>query len=202
MAASEKCHFIHLWPPGELCPAHHWCRPPPHSGTDQSRLNGALTEQDWRCSDSHCNQAALHDPGRPSSPEGREKGGVRKEDNSHTTEIFIFFPKTWHQIFHSGPSQILLYLDHIVFGHQDRLFLLQAVGASLAPNLGPLDPGGLMGWTGTGAEGEEAGEENGFGQLLANGLMGHLPHIHHRVCVGYAWREEKRGEDNQWRLVN
>lgn len=58
----------------------------------------------------------------------------------------------------------------------------------------------------TGAEREEAGEENGFGQLLANGLMGHLPHIHHRVGAGYAWREERRGEgrgeDNQCRLVN
>ena len=41
--------------------------------------------------------------------------------------------------------ECLLYLDHIVFSHQDRLLLLQAVGASLAPDLGPLDPGGLMG---------------------------------------------------------
>lgn len=67
----KKCqHFIHLWPPGELCPARHWCPRRPHSDTDQSRWNVALTAQDWHCSGSHCNQAALHDPGRPSSPVG------------------------------------------------------------------------------------------------------------------------------------
>lgn len=40
----------------------------------------------------------------------------------------------------------------------------------------------------TGAEGEKAGEENGFGQLLANGLMGHFPHIHHSITAGQAWK--------------
>lgn len=76
-----------------------------------------------------------------------------------------------------------MYLDHVVFGHQDRLLLLEAVGASLAPDLGPFDPGRLVG--GTGPEGEEAGEEHGLGQLLTNGLVGHLPHVHHSVGMSY-----------------
>jgi len=90
-----------------------------------------------------------------------------------------------------------LHLDHVVFGHQHRLLPLLAVGAPLAPHLGPLDPGGLVGGGGAGAEGEEAGEEDGVGQLLANGLMGHLPHIHHGVGVGGACQEESRGERDQ-----
>ncbi len=117
----------------------------------------------------------------------------------NTTKKFVFLQKTC-QPSHSILFQPLLYLDHIVFGHQDWLFLLQTIRASLAPNFGPLDPGGLKGWTG--AEGEEAGEENGLGQFLANGLMGHLPHVYHSVRVGYAWREERRGGDDQCRLVN
>ncbi len=79
----KKClHFTDLWPPGELCPAHRWFPPRPHSGTDQNHLNAALTEPGWRCSGSHCNQAALHDPGRPSSPVGREGGQLMRDGNN------------------------------------------------------------------------------------------------------------------------
>lgn len=81
-----------------------------------------------------------------------------------------------------------MYLHHVVFGHQHRLLLLQAVRTTLAPNLGPLDPGGLVG--GAWAQGEEAGEQDGFGQLLADGLMGHFAHIHHSVSADHACREE------------
>lgn len=42
-------------------------------------------------------------------------------------------------------------------------------------------------------EGEDAGQEDRFGQLLADGLMGHLPHVHQRFCSGRVWREETRG---------
>lgn len=113
---------------------------------------------------------------------------------------WIWAKSITHQADSVNISQLLLlnpepYLDHIVFSHENRLLLLQAIWASLAPDLGPLDPGGLMGWTGTGAEGEEAGEENGFGHLLTYSLMGHFPHIHHSICIGYTWGgEERRGE--------
>lgn len=82
------------------------------------------------------------------------------------------------------------YLHHVVSGHQHRLFLLQTVGASLTPNLGPLDPGDLSGraWV----EGEDAGKQDRFGQLLADGLMGHLPHVHQSFCGGQVWGEKTR----------
>lgn len=82
------------------------------------------------------------------------------------------------------------YLHHVVSGHQHRLFLLLTVGASLTPNLGPLDPGDLSGRARV--EGEDAGQEDRFGQLLADGLMGHLPHVHQSFCGGHVWREETR----------
>lgn len=80
------------------------------------------------------------------------------------------------------------YLHHVVSGHQDWLLLLQTIWASLTPNLGPLDPGDLGGRARV--EGEDAGQEDCFGQLLADGLMGHLPHVHQRFCSGRIWREE------------
>lgn len=42
-------------------------------------------------------------------------------------------------------------------------------------------------------EGEDAGQEDRFGQLLADGLMGQLPHVHQCFCGGRVWREETRG---------
>lgn len=85
------------------------------------------------------------------------------------------------------------YLHHIVLGHQHRLLLLQAIRAALAPNLGPLDPGGLVGgaWT----QGEETWEQDGFGQLLADGLMGHFAHVHHCVSADHTCTEEGKKEN-------
>lgn len=90
------------------------------------------------------------------------------------------------------------YLHHVVLGHQDRLLLLQAVRTSLAPNLGPLDPGWLVGgaWT----QGEEAGEQDGSGQLLADGLMGHFTHIDHSVSAAHTCRDEENQLGSSYQL--
>lgn len=109
---------------------------------------------------------------------------MRKRESLLT---FLYFYKSWSD---NSLFKPLRYLHHIVFGHQDRLFFLQAVGASLTPNLGPLDPGGLMGRAGP--EGEKAGEDNGFGQLLSDGLMGHFSHIHHSIRIDQACRRRRR----------
>lgn len=85
-------------------------------------------------------------------------------------------------------SRYQTYLHHVVLGYQDRLLLLQAVRTTLAPNLGPLDPGRLVG--GARTQGEKAGEQDGFGQLLADGLVGHFAHVHHGVSADDTCGEE------------
>ena len=77
------------------------------------------------------------------------------------------------------------HLHHVVLGNQDRLLLLLAVGAPLPPHLGPLDPGRLVAAQTRGApQREEAGQHHRVGELLTDGLVSHLPHVHHGVRMG------------------
>lgn len=48
-----------------------------------------------------------------------------------------------------------------------------------------------------GAEGEKAGEDNGFGQLLSDSLMGHFSHIHHSIRIVQACRGEEEEDEEE-----